>query len=364
MTGAVALITSRREVRRRSSFGKRPFAPYKGPPTRNPQPARHAHALASSMPACPAAPPTKHARRTTRFAKRRKKYRYESSLAFQCLYTSDDLVDRGHAHAFSIMKMSLRRFIFHLHAFCCFVSSENIFALVISPPSSRHDYRQLSSLLANTFDAPTISPPTTDGQQQSFLKSKLETFQWNIIEKSLTEDFTYKQYTSTTKRMRGKKYCLLVAKECVKDNDVNYLSVKDNVVGMVEMGLSPCPIVQTDFCSSDGNNAGNNNHIGLRPQPTVGVLCVKSSHRNRGIGQALLCKCEQIAAELWEGENIFVDVEPKNGKALSFFGKCGFSGLLSGSGGMQTRNATVLRRRTAESRPHYLLRKRLEKNEI
>jgi hypothetical protein len=44
-------------------------------------------------------------------------------------------------------------------------------------------------------------------------QSKLEALQWNVLDKSLSEELIFKQYTSTVRRMRGKKYCLLVAKD-------------------------------------------------------------------------------------------------------------------------------------------------------
>jgi len=172
--------------------------------------------------------------------------------------------------------------------------------------------------------------------------------------------------------MRGKKYCLLVAKEIIHDDDDDG---DGDVVGLVEMGMSLCPVPldQLDSCAGsgdDGNNTDDNNSdtttnndndhdIGLRPQPTVGVLCVNPTHQNKGIAQALVQKCENVAAEVWSEQFIFVDVEPKNENALSLFRKCGFHCLLDEMGGAQIRNATVSRRRVAESVPHLLLSKRL-----
>ena len=219
----------------------------------------------------------------------------------------------------------------------CTVTIKMISALIISPPSSAGDYRQLASLLASSFDAPA-------GQS-----SKIELLKWNMLEKSLTEEFIYKQYVSTMRRMSGKKYQLLVAKEYDEDEDGN-LRVGDDIVGMIEMGLSPCPAL-------DGNDDDTDYpELLLRPQPTIGVICVKSTHQKNGIGQALVHKCEYVASQVWNEECIFVDVEPDNNRALEFFETCGYD--VNELGGIGTRNATVVRRRAAESKPHILLRKK------
>ena len=71
--------------------------------------------------------------------------------------------------------------------------------------------------------------------------------------------------------MRGKKYCLLVAK---KANVVDEES-DDNVVGMVEMGMSLCPTVPTNITSTtNDNNDGSSNNNSMTPTPLIGVICV------------------------------------------------------------------------------------------
>ena len=64
----------------------------------------------------------------------------------------------------------------------CTVTIKMISALIISPPSSAGDYRQLASLLASSFDAPAAQ------------STKIELLKWNMLEKSLTEEYIYKQY--------------------------------------------------------------------------------------------------------------------------------------------------------------------------
>jgi ribosomal protein S18 acetylase RimI-like enzyme len=246
--------------------------------------------------------------------------------------------------------------------FCAFLR-DIVALLVVSPPSSIRDYRQLASLIVDTFDAPDADSAARAGNQnRKDFQSKIDALRWNVLEKSLTEEFTFKQYISTMRRMRGKKYCLLVAKECCQDeNDKQQMRVRDDVVGIVEMGMSLCPTCYRDTYENNEviYDAPENES---KPQPTLGVLCVKSAHRQKGIGQALVEKCERVAADLWSEDHIFVDVDPDNPNALSFFIKCGYNSTpVDESESLQMRNATVSRRRKSESKPHYLLRKILRR---
>ena len=137
----------------------------------------------------------------------------------------------------------------------------------IKPPASSNDYRQFASLLVSSFD----SPQSCWKEQENDISSKIQKLQWDLYEKSLTEEFTYKRYVSTVRRMRGKKYCLLVAK---KANVVDEES-DDNVVGMVEMGMSLCPTVPTNITSTtNDNNDGSSNNNSMTPTPLIGVICV------------------------------------------------------------------------------------------
>jgi ribosomal protein S18 acetylase RimI-like enzyme len=159
--------------------------------------------------------------------------------------------------------------------------------------------------------------------------------------------------------MKGKKYCLLVAKEYIPESsDGTY-----NVVGMVEMGMSKCP-VPTPLDASDLTDGTEPSSYSQDyewiPQPTIGVLCIKSTHQHRGIGRAIIEKCEQIAQEFWRNDNIFVDVDPDNFSALAFFERCGYEYVVDGLGVTQMRNTTVFRRRAREVEPHWLLRKCLQ----
>eukprot|EP00574_Skeletonema_japonicum_P001845 CAMPEP_0201742628 /NCGR_PEP_ID=MMETSP0593-20130828/47418_1 /ASSEMBLY_ACC=CAM_ASM_000672 /TAXON_ID=267983 /ORGANISM="Skeletonema japonicum, Strain CCMP2506" /LENGTH=191 /DNA_ID=CAMNT_0048236985 /DNA_START=392 /DNA_END=967 /DNA_ORIENTATION=+ len=179
--------------------------------------------------------------------------------------------------------------------------------------------------------------------------------------------------------MRGKKYCLLLAKKYVVDDGDEYYDVSsssfgrsdddDDVVGMVEMGMSLCP-VPTNITSSNatiagaaGGNDGTSNKSSeetMTPTPLIGVICVSPKHQKEGIGMKLLQKCEEVAREIWKEDFICVDVEPDNAPALSLFEMGGYVECLDGEGGgALMRNTTILRRRSAEVKPHYLLRKRI-----
>ncbi|KAL3777757.1 hypothetical protein HJC23_002018 [Cyclotella cryptica] len=239
--------------------------------------------------------------------------------------------------------------------------------IIIAAPSSISDYRRLASLIVSTFDD---SAPESSERDPSIFNYKWDALKWNLYEKSLTEEFTYRQYASTARRMRGKKYCLLVAKEEGLDSGQPLSGGDCNVVGMVEMGLSICPSysVIDVFDSQEDEHKdesllhtsdGRCNRVCI-PQPTIGVLCIKSTHQNRGIGRKLIQKCEKVARELWEEPQIFVDVEPDNVDALAFFEKCGYHYCMDRGGTAQIlRNTTVFRRRMEEVKPHWLLRKKL-----
>ena len=205
--------------------------------------------------------------------------------------------------------------------------------LTISAPSSARDYREIAILLTDTFD--------TEGSSSS-----IELIKWNMFERSITEQYTYNQYIRNARKMRDKKYCVIVAKEYIIDENDD---MKLRVIGMAEMGMSICPITS----STDDKDTK------LSPQPTLGILCVSPNHQQNGVGKALVEKCEQIAADIWNDINLVIDVEPCNENALAFFQRCGYHISEDDSGEKHTRNTTVVRRRKAESRPHYLLRKKL-----
>jgi ribosomal protein S18 acetylase RimI-like enzyme len=231
--------------------------------------------------------------------------------------------------------------------------------IIIAPPTSALDYQQAASLVVSTFDAPCLNDKQKVDESP---QNRFNLFRWNLIDKSLTEDFTYRQYVRTARRMRGKKYCLLLAKE-YQDDD-SFAAGSYDVVGMVEMGMSPCPksFSTVDKVTSEVDPYNSQSEVGATttgdcPQPTIGVLCVKSTHQKQGVGRALVQKCEEIVQEIWKENEIFVDVEPSNRNALLFFRNCGYEYAVDESGTKLMRDTKVFRRRVEEVKPHWLLRK-------
>lgn len=229
-------------------------------------------------------------------------------------------------------------------------------AILISPPSSSTDFRQLASLLVETFDTPRQTPDADNN-----VASKLEMMQWNLIEKSLTEQYTYNQYVSTTRKMRGKKYAIFVAKEYIgpcKDNDFR---ASYNVVGMVEMGVTVGPLV-----AEDEDVGSSVKQVILKPRATIGVLCVQTNFQEKGIGKLLVQKCEYVSSQVWNEKRLFAEVEPSNLKARNFFRRNEYQSASSAMNSNDEscldeiiRNATVARRRKVETRPHIVLEKKL-----
>lgn len=251
-------------------------------------------------------------------------------------------------------------------------------SFTITPPCSSDDYRDLASLLVESFDEPTISTGSNARQdfnstnymnedfslrqyiidantQKSILpKLQFEQVTWSLYDKFLTEQYTFRQYVQTARKMKGKKYALYLAKE------YNPGSVKDGsegrpfyeVIGMIEMGMVLEPRGDSE-CS-------NFDDIQLKARATVGVLCVKPDHMNKGVGKALLNKCEQVGREIWNETQLYIEVEPQNERALQFFFSCGYCICLDKFGKEMVHIANVCRKRKVEERPHYVMSKTID----
>lgn len=73
------------------------------------------------------------------------------------------------------------------------------------------------------------------------------------------------------------------------------------------------------------SHAKQDNNSSTR-RATIGVLCVDTEFQKQGVGVGLVCKCQEVAATVWNETELFAEVEPKNVDALAFFEtKCGFS---------------------------------------
>jgi len=221
-------------------------------------------------------------------------------------------------------------------------------SLIISPPLSTKDYSDLASLLVQTFDEPSAS---------SKKMTKLDQISWSLYDKYVTEQYTYRQYVQTAKKMKGNKYALYLAKEYNPGEENDDSRPFYEVVGMIELGmvLQPMEIMQK---TNDNTTIGDGETIGLRPRPTVGVLCVKPSHQNKGIGKALLMKCEEEVSGVWNETHMFIEVEPNNESARQFFKLCDYESCIDKDGNDMIHSAKVSRRRKIEERPHLVLSKR------
>jgi hypothetical protein len=298
----------------------------------------------------------------------------------------------------------------------------------ITVPNTKNDFKQLSSLLIESFDEPSImsnnNNDNNDNNNNNKMNDQIDKITWSLYDKFLTEQYTYQQYTNVAKKMKGKKYALYVAKEYnpgINSNTSNGNGNGNNgnesarpyyeVIGMVELGMvltptriqkeilqgvatEPVPVSTTATISmvgngsnsttattttmttsnSDINNNNNNNNNNkneitiLRPKPTIGVLCVKKSHMNKGVGKALIQKCEEDVKNIWNETELYIEVERCNENAKSFFmSSCGYDvcyidGNVSGGGNgndriEMERNVKVSRRRKVEERPHLVLSK-------
>jgi GNAT superfamily N-acetyltransferase len=179
----------------------------------------------------------------------------------------------------------------------------------ITPPTVNQDWRQLAVLVTQSFN---VNTPCTN-------KKRLARFSWDLIEKRIAEQATYRRFVKTAKRLRGTKYSLFVAKE------------EGQVIGVAEMGIRDMETKRV----------------------TIGVLCVDKDHRQKGVGSGLIQHCERLAAELWNENDIHAEVEEQNIKALALFNSRGF---------VQADQRVIVgvqRGRKLEQIPHVLLSKQL-----
>jgi ribosomal protein S18 acetylase RimI-like enzyme len=182
-------------------------------------------------------------------------------------------------------------------------------AWYITPPRHNNEWKEMVQLLVQTFDAPRCNG--------------FDKLRWSLYEQSLTEAYTFRQYTQTAKRMRGKKYNLFVAKELGR------------VIGMAEVGI---------------NNGANS-----EKRPTIGLICVEEAFRQKGVAADLVTHCEHLVKNVWNETILFAEVEPTNTASLQFFRSQDFHSV-----GNQTVNVKVRRGLRMEEKPHLLLSKELQ----
>ena len=220
---------------------------------------------------------------------------------------------------------------------------------VVSGPTRLQDYEDVGRLLVDSFDDAIAKPQSSSGPNDLL---------WNM---GITKAWIAQQYTSryitNSRKMRGKKFSLLMAKSygtTANNADNGESNQNDNrilpgqVIGVAELGVSRYPII-----------SGNNTAASLASDPTtdvvasIGVICVQNSQRGVGVGSELLAASESIVRSRWNETSLYAAVEESNAGALRFFHEEGYenSGLVV--------EVEVAERMSREKRPHLLLTKRL-----
>jgi len=216
----------------------------------------------------------------------------------------------------------------------------------IAPPISDSDFMQVASLVVDSFekvetllenlqygnDEKETTMTASDTIKSLFRSTSIG----GVLFRNLAIRSTYITYSRTFRRMKGKKYALLLAKISSEGVVTIGGGGLGDVVGMVELGL-----VRSNSAS----------------RPTIGVLCVDEAYRGFGIGRAMVESCEEIIDKIWSGSRkveedrygvltrveregiglvqsevvvvrrnqpVYVEVEPTNEVALDFFLACGY----------------------------------------
>jgi len=216
----------------------------------------------------------------------------------------------------------------------------------IAPPISDRDFMQVASLVVDSFekidkllevlqygnDEKETTMTASDTIKSLFRSTSIG----SVLFRNLAIRSTYITYSRTFRRMKGKKYALILARSSSEGVVTIGGGGRGEVVGMVELGL-----VRSNSSS----------------RPTIGVLCVDEAYRGLGIGRAMVESCEEIINKIWSGpwkveENrygdltrveregiglvqsevvvvgknqpVYVEVEPANEVALDFFLACGY----------------------------------------
>lgn len=176
----------------------------------------------------------------------------------------------------------------------------------VTPPTSARDWRQVAELITDSFDVDLSS-----NHQRNH-------WAWKLWQRELAIQANYQHYVQTARRMKGTKYAIWTAKQ------------ENRLVGVVEIGLTA-----------------------VSKRPTLGSLCVAADCRDLGIGRALITRCEELVASMWNETSIHAEVRPQNTGALEFFHACGYERIGDTS-------VVVQKRGQRNVEPHQLLRKTLK----
>jgi len=150
-------------------------------------------------------------------------------------------------------------------------------------------------------DLVTLS--STSFQEESIVKSIASSLGlWDFsgnIRKGL--ETRLNQIISAGDGCNASRYAMIVASD----------AQTGRVVGMVEMGLLPCPVP-----------------LSRRPAPELPYLvnlAVLKEYRRRGIGQQLVRACEHKASEEWGYREIFLYVKAQNRVAQALYSAMGYT---------------------------------------
>lgn len=232
---------------------------------------------------------------------------------------------------------------------------------VISGATRLSDYSDVGSLLVDTFDV------TTSSAQSAALG--LDNLLWKTgVTRALVARRYTNRYISTVRKMRGKKYALLLAKSYGDASNSRSVdgtvgantAEQGTVVGVTELGLSRYPLA-IDACTETNDSTTQKTEV----LASVGVLAVNPSQRRSGVGSALLSAAESVVSR-WNETYIYAAVEPSNEGALGFFARQGYEPVRAdtsvGDNGVVRVYVDVAERLRRERRPHILLRKEIISN--
>lgn len=176
-------------------------------------------------------------------------------------------------------------------------------AWYIAPPRINSEWEQLAGLVVDCFEAPPCEAVATDR------------IAWRLFQRTLSKKQTYRQFVRTARKMKGKKYSILIAKE------------GSRVIGMVELGINVNAIISENYNNTVTESANR--------RATIGVVCVEEQYQRMGIASALIKSCKLIVADQWQESVLYAEVEFTNAKALEFFELAGFTPLPPDWGGQQ-----------------------------
>ena len=233
--------------------------------------------------------------------------------------------------------------------------------VISGAPTRFDDYEDIGRLLCEVFDDNAVSKQQQGGKSASSSVlgaasgGAVSSFLWNTITRTLAAAQYTNRYISNARKMRGKKYALLVAKSFGSnnnDNNNNRVIKPGQVIAMAEVGVSRYPILSD--VTGTGGSSDDREHDETDVLASIGVLCVEESQRRSGAASELLKAAESLARRRWNETSLYAAVEESNTGALRFFNAAGYE-----DSGLVVQVEVSERMRKGEMRPHLLLQKRL-----